>query len=838
MNLATAETKETEELLVELSSSLDGLSQALVLENKEKFGKNVLLAHEVRWWNILLRQFSSSFVYLLIGASVISLLLGERIDSIIIILFVAINSILGFWQEYKATNSLANLKKLVTRTSKVRRNKEVLTVNDDEIVVGDILILQAGDLIPADVRFLSGTGISTDESILTGESVTQSKIANALKEPLKDLTEAKNMGFSGTLVTTGEAEAVVIAVGNSTELGKISKLMLETETQSGFSKRIKTLSGAVIWLMVSTLGVVLLLHLILKGPSINIGELAIFSIALAVGVIPEALPLVITISLSSGALRLAKKGVVPKRLSSIEDLGSIDILCTDKTGTITENRLSVTEMLSKDNETLLKRAFWGSTYLIDRKPPTNPFDKAIWEKLEIQADRYSDEVESFISELPFDPIRRRNTVLLRLKDGRELIISRGAYDEIVSICSNTRDNKTLEWIKEKEKNGDRILAIASKFVGGLDPKNLTNNENNLELIGLLSFNDPLKETAKEAIVEAEKLGVTIKMLTGDSPDVAIGIGKTIGLINENEDAILGKDYEQLSEEEKNKAVINYQIFARVNPEQKFDILRRLQKNHTVGFLGEGFNDAPGLKVAHVGLVVDNASDVAKDAADVILLSKDLKTIIDGIKEGRTTFTNTIKYIRATLTSNFGNFFAIAFSSLFVPFLPMLPIQILLVNLLTDFPMVSVSTDNVNLRNLRKPKKYSIRSIIILAVVVGLISTAFDFVTFGYFVRFGERTLQTMWFMESILTELVLVFSIRTSSFFLKSTKPGALLSALSVLTVVVTLWIPFSKLGQTFFGFTQPQTDKLITVFILVLIYFVATEATKLIYYKLKRADV
>lgn len=838
MQYTKAATLSNELLLKELKTRETGLNSKEVKENRAAFGANTLSIHETKWWEILFNQLNTSFVYLLLAASLISFLLGEEIDAAIILGFVLINSILGFWQEYKASESLSKLRKLITKTSTVLRDNKELTINDVDFVVGDILMLKAGDLIPAEVRFISAYNLGIDESLLTGESAPVSKSFETLKEAPTNLRDATNIGFSGTLLTKGEAKAVVIAVGNQTELGLISKLALETETQTAFSKQLKKISRAIIILMAATILAVFVLHFFIKGPELKIGELAVFSIALAVGVVPEALPLVVTISLSTGAVRLAKKKVVPRRLSAIEDLGGIQILCTDKTGTITKNSLTVTDVYPLKNESeALKLALYAATFEKNNTAPSDPFDKAIFHKI---SPSLIDEIINTEKEMdsPFDPVRRRNSVLIKTDEGRKIIV-RGAYEEISKLCTNLSEfdeDEIKSFLKNAGREGKRILAVAVKEAHN-HIQSLEKEENELKLVGLLAFLDPLKDTAADAIKEAEELGIRIKILTGDALEVSESIGRSIGLIESEKSAMTGDEYEKLSENERTAALESVNVFARVSPQQKFIILRDLQKSYSVGFLGEGFNDAPGLKAADVALVVDNASDVAKNNADIILLSKDLQTIIDGVKEGRRTAINMIKYIRATLTSNFGNFFALAFSSLFIPFLPMLPIQILLVNLLTDFPMISISTDNVSENALKKPRKDSLKSILMLAVVLGLISTVFDLATFSYYLKFGERTVQTMWFMESILTELILLFSIRSTRVFFKTAKPSYVIILLTTLAAIFTIAIPFTQIGRSFFNFVTPSFTNMATVTLIVSTYFVLTETGKLLYFKINKGE-
>ena len=832
MKYQEAGIKSEPELLRELNSKTDGLLDSQIEKQRSLFGKNLLSAHQVSSLEIFLNQFRSSFVYLLLLASALSFFLGERIDGFIIILFVSINATLGFWQEFKVSSSLKKLRALVTKTSNVFRAGHQVTVSDSEIVVGDLIVLKAGDQIPADIRFFETSNLTVDESLLSGESVPVLKSEKTLEAEPRSIEESTNIGFSGTLVTSGQAHGLVFAVGNQTQLGLLGKLAVETESESGFNRETNKLSRDIIILVFATLVGVLLLHLLVKPGPLSLGELAVFSIALAVGVVPEALPLVVTISLSAGALRLAAKKVVPRRLSAIEDLGGIEILCTDKTGTITENNLQLQDVFPQRSPEILKYALWSTSEPEKKEESLEPFDRSIWQAADSSTVYRLSEVKR-LGELPFDPERRRNSVLVELDDQLEIII-RGAPEEVIGLCSDVPPllrEQIAVWLEEAGRRGQRVLALAVKKLKTL-PADLKIEEENLNFIGLISFADSLKKSARSAIAQAEMLGLRVKILSGDSLAVSQNVGLEIGLIKENSEAMAGGDYRLLNELQKNEAVEKIDVFARVSPEDKFDIVKRLQRRHLVGYLGEGFNDVPVLKEANVSLVVDNASDIAKDSADVVLLSKDLLTIIDGIKEGRKTFVNTLKYIRATLTSNFGNFFALAFSSLFINYLPMLPIQILLTNLLTDFPLISVSTDNVSEAAITKPKKYEVKRMILLAVLLGTVSTVFDFLTFGLFVSMGQRVLQTLWFTESVLTEIVLVFSIRSGTLFLKAVRPSSWIILLSLITVAITFVVIFSSLGRQFFGFTVPSLGQLSMVLAIVAVYFAVSELVKIFYYR------
>ena len=550
---------------------------------------------------------------------------------------------------------------------------------------------------------------------------------------------------------------------------------------------------------------------------------------MAVSVIPEALPLVITLSLSRGALRLAKQHVVVKRLSSIEDLGSIDVLCTDKTGTITENSLKVMNTRAADSRQCLLQAVLASAYLGEAvRDQNNAFDLALWQAAD-QALKNEALGYHKLGERPFDPSRRRNSVIVQTNAIRSLIV-RGAAESVLPLCPQANIQTELQFAAAEGRRGRRVIAVAGRSVTADESEPA---EQNLELVGQISFVDPLKSDTIEAVRAAQRLGVAIKVLTGDAPEVAGAVAQEVGIVKRAESVLTDNEFNALNAVEQAEAVEKFQVFARLSPEAKHRILKLLQVRHTVGFLGEGFNDAPALKSAHVALAVDRASEVAKDAADVVLIDRGLMTIINGIEEGRRIFANTVKYIKNTLTSNFGNFYAIALVSLIIPFLPMLPIQILFVNLLSDFPMIAVATDSVERAELRRPRRYEIKEIALIATFLGLVSTLFDFTFFAFFQHSGEATLQTLWFIESILTELALIYSIRTHGLFFRGLKPSRPLVGFSIAAVLITVGLPFLSFGQRFFHFIQPNLGQLALVLGIVAVYFVTTEIVKLVYYRM-----
>jgi Mg2+-importing ATPase len=811
------------------SSATDGLAPDEAARRLTRDGLNELTATGTTALQVLLRQFTSSFIYLLLAASAVSLYLREYLDAGVIFLFMTINAALGFFQEYRAERALQLLKAFIERRTRVRRGGRVVDVPVREVVPGDVVILSAGDMIPADGRFIRAESVSVDESPMTGETAPAEKRAGTLPQLPMDLYGAANVGFTRTTLVAGDAELLVFATGDRTTVGGIAGAMRAAEAPSAFEKGVSSFSAFILKMVGVTVPLVYVLHALVTESTVSSGEFLLFTIALTVSAIPEALPLVTTISLSRGALALARQHVVPRRLSAIEDLGSIDVLATDKTGTITENRLSVAGIYGEKRD-VLQLAQMAPRARGGEVAQDQVFDAALLAAVGGETSERPPAI-TLIDELPFDPVRRRATMLVRV-DGRLLLVSRGAPEALYAGAADAAT--ALDWAAREGQKGRRVLAVAWKEApAGLSRPIGADEERGLMPVGIVSFADPLKPTTKQAVEDAGRLGVRVKIITGDSKEVAGWVGVETGLTNDPSTVLLGDEFERMSDEERASAVERYDVFARTTPTQKLDIIRVLQTRHLVGFLGEGFNDAPALKMAHVGLAVHGASDIAQDASDVVLLNPSLGVIVDGIREGRKIFANTLKYIRATLTSNVGNFYALAFAALFIPYLPMLPIQVLLLNLLSDFPMISIAADSVDDAELERPRGYQVGELTGVAVLLGGISTLFDFAFFGYFVRFDDPSvLQTMWFVGSVLTELVLLFSIRTALPFWRSTPPSAAVLWLTVTAMAGTVLLPFVRPLRELFGFAVPAPAQLGMVLLLVGLYFASTEAAKLLFYR------
>ncbi len=818
--------KETKEVFEILGSKEEGLCEEEVKRRLKIFGTNEIPEKKGKTIEILLRQIKSPFFYLLIFASILAFFIGEKIDSFLIFIFAFLNLILGFSQEFKAQSALSKLKLYFPPDVNVKREGKEKIIDKKFLVKGDIVLLEAGDIVPADLRIIEAKNLLVDESILTGESEPTAKISEKI-DKVESIFDAKNILFSGTSIISGKAKGIVIFTGKESQIGKIGKLMEETEKPSLYQKEVKDFSRVILRFVIFTVVFIFFAHLIVKKEQ-NPIDFLIFSLALLVGLVPEALPVVVAVSLSNGALKLAKRNVLVKRLEAIEDLGNVEVLCTDKTGTITENKLKLTEVFSKEEKKCLDFAFFASSLMEkDLEIAQNPFDLAIYERVKERAKELKKGKVLF--EIPFSPKRLRNSVLVEFQ-GKKLLILRGAPEKILELSSVENKEEILKISKEKGREGKRVLALAFKEIE--KEKFSEEDEENLNFLGILCFEDPLKKGAKKTLNLARKLGVQIKIITGDAPEVAFHIAKEIGLIESEKEVILGKELESLSEEEFDKACQKYSVFARILPEMKLKIIKSLQKNYEVGFIGEGINDAPALKVANVAIAVKGAAEISKEAADIILLKEDLATIIEGIKRGRNIFSNIQKYLKATLASNFGNMYSMAGISLIFPFLPMLPTQILLLNLLTDLPLVAVATDTLDVEELRRPKFQKFSQIFPLIFFLALVSSLFDFIFFGIFYRQGEASIQTHWFLLSVLTELFIILSVRTRKFFLLAKPPSLVLVFLSIFVFLISFSLPFTSLGQNYFKFILPSLSSILILISLSLAYLLVNEIVKFFYFQ------
>ena len=828
--------KSPEESLGILKSSINGLEKKEVILAQKKYGLNEVKLKSINAFNVLIRQFKSPFCYLLLAAALISIAIGQLADSIAVLAFIFINVVIGFFQEYRAEKAVSLLQKFIPQKVKVLRNSKEEIINKEFLVPGDIVLLEAGDVVDADLRAITMQNFLVNESVLTGESGPVSKTIDALSREEKEIFKANNIIFSGSSITSGKAQGLVVATGKDTVFGGIVKTISGIKRESTYEKSILYFCKLIMRIVIVTIILIFVVNIFLKGTS-NILELLLFSVALIVSILPEALPAVVTFALSEGSLKMAKQNVVVKRLSAVEDLGNIEVLCTDKTGTLTQNKMSLGKIVSSDNKKYFLYAVLSAGADRVEEKILNPFDAALFSRAgrDILKDSKKFKV---ISELPFDSYRMRSAVVVESFKKERFLIVRGAPESILKICSRNRQSyggqaKFSELKEDIEKDGEegkRILALGFKKI---DKEKITEaDEKGLTFLGYSVYTDPLKSTAKEAIALSKKLGVKIKIITGDSKEVAGYVARQTGLAGSQEDIISGQELAELSKEEFDDACDAKSVFARISPDVKHEIIKSLQKKYEVGFMGEGVNDAPALKTADVGIAVVEASDVARDAADVILLQKDLRVVVNGIKDGRMVFANINKYIKTALSNNFGQFYSMAVISLFVNFLPMLPVQILLSNILSDLPMIFIATDAVDLEELRKPKMYQLHMVLPLIISLALVGTLFDFIFFTIFFKNKPATIQTLWFIEGLLTDIILIFIIRTRGLFWKAKKPGFWLILSTAVAGVVIVCLPYLKIGQTWFHFVAPSLIPMLIVFLLAAVYFVMSELVKLIYFR------
>ncbi len=830
------------ELFSELGSSEDGLNSLEARKRLEGAGLNEIPAKDKRTaFSILLSQFKNPLILILIAAAVIAGFLGEPFEATIIVGIVLLNTALGFYQEFKSEKALTELKKYISFKAKVLRDGKKTEVDVKELVPGDLVFLNIGDIVPADLQLIETEELSINESAITGESVPVHKTSEMVIVQSNLPSQQKNIAFMGTTVANGSGKGIVVATGKKTEFGKTATILGAKEPPTDFQKNIKKFGNFL-------LKVIFLLTIFVFASNAFLGkgilDSFLFALALAVGITPELLPIIITIGLSTGAIRLAKKKVVVKRIVAIEDLGNVDVLCMDKTGTLTENKIALEkcfDLNEKKSGKVLEFALLCNSANIEKgKAKGNPIDTAI---LEHASEKERQAIESYkkVDENEFDFERRRMSTVVE-KDGKRILICKGAPESILSACNSIqKQNKIIPLAEHKEKlkqkfdelskHGFRIIAVAFKEV---KPKEeyTAEDEKEMTLIGYLTFLDPPKKTATEALKKFKSLGVELKVLTGDNELVTREVCKRVEMQTKN--IVLGSELEKMTEQEFLKTIQENNVFARITPEQKFKIVTGLSKQgHIVGFLGDGVNDAPALKASDVGITVDTAVDVAKDSADIILLKKSLLVLVDGIENGRKTFGNITKYILNTISANFGNMLTLTISSLFLKFIPLLPSQILLANLISDGPLMTISTDNVDKSYLHKPKKWNIKGISSFMIFFGAISTVFDLATMAvllFLVNAEPAVFRTAWFLESVLSEIFITFAIRTKGNFWKS-KPSKLLIYSSIAATILTIGLIYSPIAFLF-KFEQLTIPILTAIGIILLAYFSLAETAKKRFYK------
>ena len=817
------------ELTARLRSGEQGLAGAEAARRLRLSGANTLKAgKKAGALRLLLAQFKSPLILILLGAAALSFYLRESVDASIILAIVLLSGLLGFWQEKRAADAVGRLLALVRVEAEVLRDGRAVDVSADEVVPGDLCLLNAGDCVPGDCLLLEAKDLFIDEAALTGESFPAEKHACVLPAGTP-LAGRANSLFMGTHVVSGSARALVARTGEATEFGRVSAHLRlkppETEFERGVRRFGYLLTEVTLVLVVLVFGVTVYL----ERPVL---DSFLFALALAVGLIPELLPAVITVNLAVGAERMARRKVIVKQLASIENFGAMDVLCSDKTGTLTDGTVRLRGALGVDGLESEKALLYASLNSSFETSFTNPIDEAVRAYRRFDLDGY---VKA--DEVPYDFVRKRLSVLVE-RGGRRLMVTKGALANVLDVCSAAElpggeaadVGEVRESVRRRFEDlsarGLRTLGLAYKDAGAA-PRINREDEAGMTFLGLLVFDDPPKEGVARAVEELRGLGVSLKVITGDNEHVARSVARQV--LGHDPQVVTGPELHRMTDEALRRRAPGAEVFAEVEPNQKERIIAALRRaGHTVGFLGDGINDAPALHAADVGISVSTAVDVAKEAATVVLLERDLGVLAEGVREGRRTFANTLKYVYVTTSANFGNMFSMAGAALFLPFLPLLPKQILLNNFLTDFPAMTIAADRVDAELIERPRRWDVKFIRDFMIVFGLASSAFDFMTFAalvYVLRAAPEEFRTGWFVESVATELLILLVMRTWKPIHRS-RPGRALLAATLAVFAATLALPYSPLGPPL-GFTPLPASYLLLLGLIAALYAAASELLK-----------
>src|SRR5258706_8524046 len=827
-------TKQPDELMKQLGSSSQGLSQTEAMRKLAQVGPNVLVTKsEVTALGLFLEQFKSPIMLILIFATVASAVLGDLPDAIIITLIVLGSALLSFFQEYSANTAAQKLSEQVKVQSIVIRDGQQKKIPVDQVVPGDIVVLQAGSLIPADGVVLEAKDLFVSQAALTGETFPVEKMPGTVPADAT-LSQRTNVVFMGTSVRSGDGKALIVKTGKTTAFGQISDRLRLRPPETEFERGIRHLGYLLTQVMFVLVIGVFAINVVRGNPPI---ESLLFSIALAVGLTPQLLPAIININLSRGSQKMAKQGVIVRRLSAIENVGSMDVLCTDKTGTLTEGVIkldAVYDISGQPSDEVFRLAYLDAFF---QTGMVSPLDDAICNYKKIDTSHITK-----IDEIPYDFTRKRLTVVVKEGDICTMI-SKGALEAVIKECEYHLDKAQRQTVMDKfaewSGKGFRVLGIACKQVPEKHPYT-HEDEKDMNFVGFLLFFDPPKAGVKDTIAELSKLGVQLKIITGDNKLVAQHTAETVGMPVTG--IVTGSERASMSEGAILHAAEKANLFAEVDPNQKEHIILALkQMSHVVGYMGDGINDAPPLHAADVCISVNNAADVAKNAADFVLLKQDLSVLQNGIVEGRKTFTNTLKYIFMAVSGQFGDMFSVAGGSVVLLFLPLLAQQDFLINLFNDFSGFTTAVDNVDPMAIDKPHRWDIAFIRRFMIVFGLLSSVFDYLTFGALLILpkivplpantnAQALFHTTWFTESILSATLVVFVLRTRLPFFKSS-PGRLMLIATAIVGVITLALPYSPLAGVL-EFVPLPPSYLGIVFIIVALYFLSAEFTKRVFYR------
>jgi Mg2+-importing ATPase len=833
-DLKTIASQTIEHVLSTLHTNMDsGLTSTDASNRLKESGLNMIPSHKKEaWWQDLLQHLKNPLVILLLIAAGISFSIAQSINASIIILIVIASVLTDFFQERDARNAAEKLKQTVKSKATVVRDGVEENILPQDLCPGDVILLNAGKVVPADVRVLMAKDFFINQSSLTGESFPCEKQADAIAGATNDLSTMDNIAFMGSSVISGTAKAVVVKTGASTEFGKIAEKLIGREVETDFSHGMREFGYLIMKVTIALVLFIFLINALLKA---NILESFMFAIAIAVGLTPELLPMIMSLTMSKGSLQMAKKGVIVKHLSAIPNFGSMEVLCTDKTGTLTEDKIKLircVDVSGNDSERVFQLAYLNSSFQTGIK---NPLDDAIlsYKKLDISSWYKTDEI-------PFDFYRKRMSVVAE-KNKEVTLICKGAPEEILKVCIQDKDflAAAVKQYESLSADGFRVLAIAVKIVTGQQQFS-KHDETELSFEGFVAFLDPPREDADDVIKELARIGVKVKIITGDNHLVTEKICREINLPVKG--MMQGYEMDTLTDDALRKRVMNTTIFTRFSPDQKNRIINALKAHHhAVGYMGDGINDAPSLKAADIGISVNSATDVAKESADIILTEKSLLVLKEGILEGRKTFGNTMKYILMGLSSNFGNMFSVAAATLFLPFLPMLPVQILINNFLYDTSQIAIPSDNVDDTYTNRPQRWNLKIIYRYMFIYGITSSVFDLITFWLLYKYfsvNEEQFRTGWFMESLATQILVVFIIRTHHTPFYMSKPSGKLITSAAVCLIIGWLLPYLPFARKI-GFEALPMHIMTYIIVLVIVYLFSAELVKrLIYDQSKNAKM
>ena len=834
-------TMSSNDVMLLLKTSYNGLTNEEAKKRLETYGLNAI---KPKMSNsaikLLISQFKSPIILILFFAIGLSFYLKDTVDAFIILTIVLASGLLGFWQEYSAGSAVEKLLALVQIKTMLLRNGKQGEIGIEEIVPGDVVVLKAGDVIPGDCVIIESDSLFVDESTLTGETFPLEKEAGVLPADTV-LGQRKNSLWMGTHVISGKGNAVVISTGKDTEFGKISERLKLRPSETEFERGVKKFGYFLMEITLTLVMLIFAINVLLKRPAM---DSFLFSLALAVGLTPQLLPAIISINLAHGAKLMAKSKVIVKRLASIENFGSMNVFCSDKTGTLTDGVVklqSTPNIEGNHSEKILLYAYLNAIF---ESGFINPIDEAIRSFKKFDISGYTK-----LDEEPYDFIRKRLSILLTEPNidwpngKRQIVITKGALKNILSVCTKaeTESGEIVDLLTVKDKiqkkyeeyssKGYRTLGIAYKI--GIESLHEGEQESDMIFLGFIILFDPLKPDIIETINELKALGVSLKIITGDNKLIAENVVQQLGIIGGQ--ILTGPELNETSDSALLKRVSEVTIFAEVEPNQKERIIIALKKaGYVVGYMGDGINDASALHAADVSISVDSGADVAKEAADIVLLEKNLSVLIDGVKAGRITFANTLKYVFMATSANFGNMFSMAGASLLLPFLPLLPKQILLTNLLTDFPEMAIASDTVDQELIMQPRRWDIKFIRKFMMTFGLLSSIFDYLTFGvlaFVLKATDIQFRTGWFIESVVSAALIVLVIRTRKSFLKSV-PGRYLMIATFLIVAITIILPYTPLAGIL-GLQPLPAWVLLIILAIVVLYIMTAEVAKKVFYKM-----